>query len=51
MAAKFCSQICLLKQDYVADGEITVEQYLANVGKELGAAITVKRFTRFQLGA
>ena len=51
MAAKFCSQICLLKQDYVADGEITVEQYLANVGKELGAAITVKRFARFQLGA
>ena len=51
MAAKFCSQICLLKQDYVADGDITVEQYLANVGKELGAAITVKRFARLQLGA
>jgi len=51
MAQKFCSQICLLKQDYVADGDITVEQYLANVGKELGAAITVKRFARLQLGA
>ena len=51
MAAKFCSQICLLKQDYVADGDITVEQYLANVGKELGAAISIKRFARLQLGA
>ena len=51
MAAKFCSQICLLKQDYVADGDITVEQYLANVGKELGATISIKRFARLQLGA
>ena len=51
MAAKFCSQICLLKQDYVADGDITVEQHLANVGKELGATISIKRFARLQLGA
>ena len=51
MAAKFCSQICLLKQDYVADGDITVETYLANVGKEIGAPITVRRFARLQLGA
>ena len=51
MAAKFCSQICLLKQDYVADGEITVEKYLDNVAKEIGAPITVKRFARLQLGA
>ena len=51
MAAKFCSQICLLKQDYVADGEITVEKYLDNVAKEIGAPVTVKRFCRMQLGA
>ena len=51
MAAKFCSQICLLKQDYVADGEITVEKYLDNVAKEVGAPVTVKRFCRMQLGA
>ena len=50
MAAKFCSQICLLKQDYVADGEITVEKYLDNVAKEVGAPVTVKRFCRMQLG-
>jgi len=51
MAAKFCSQICLLKQDYVADDELTVEKYLSNVSKEIGAPITVRRFVRLQLGA
>ena len=52
MAAKFCTQICLLKQPYVADGDITVEQYLANTAKECGCSpITVKRFVRMQLGA
>ena len=51
MAAKFCSQICLLKQDYVADGDITVEQYLASISKEIGAPVAVKRFCRMQLGA
>ena len=51
MAAKFCSQICLLKQDYVADGDITVEKYLASVSKEIGAPVAVKRFCRMQLGA
>lgn len=51
MAAKFCSQICLIKQEYVADGDQTVEQYLAGVAKEIGAPITVKRFCRMQLGA
>ena len=51
MAAKFCTQICLTKQDYVADGEQTVEKYLAGVAKEIGAPITIKRFCRMQLGA
>ena len=51
MAAKFCSQICLVKQDYVADGELSVEKYLDGVSKTVGAPITVKRFARLQLGA
>ena len=51
MAAKFCTQICLVKQDYVADGDMTVEKYLAGVAKEIGAPIEVKRFCRMQLGA
>ena len=51
MAAKYCTQICLVKQDYVADGEMTVEKYLENVSKTIGAPIVVKRFARLQLGA
>ena len=51
MAAKYCTQICLVKQDYVADGELTVEKYLDGISKNIGAAITVKRFARLQLGA
>ena len=51
MAAKFCTQICLLKQDYVADDELTVEKYLEGVSKACGGApIEVKRFARLQLG-
>ena len=52
MAAKFCTQICLVKQDYVADGDLTVEKYLEGVSKACGGApIAVKRFVRMQLGA
>ena len=51
MTAKFCTQICLMKQEYVADAETTVEKYLDGVSKTLGAPITVKRFVRLQLGA
>ena len=51
MAAKFCTQICLVKQDYVADGDLTVEKYLDGVAKTVGAPIAVKRFCRMQLGA
>jgi elongation factor Ts len=51
MAAKYCTQVCLVKQDYVADGDLTVEKYLDAVAKEVGAPITIKRFARLQLGA
>ena len=51
MAAKYCTQICLVKQDYVADGDLTVEKYLDGVAKEIGAPVVIKRFERMQLGA
>ena len=51
MAAKFCTQICLVKQDYVADGDLSVEKYLNGVAKTVGDTLTIKRFVRFQLGA
>ncbi len=51
MAQKYCTQVCLVKQDYVADGEQTVEKYVASVAAEIGAPVVVKRFARLQLGA
>ena len=51
MAAKYCTQVCLIKQDYVADGDMSVEKYLETISKEVGAPISIKRFARLQLGA
>ena len=51
MAAKYCTQICLTKQDYVADGDLTVEKYLEGVSKNVGDKLVIKRFVRMQLGA
>jgi elongation factor Ts len=51
MAAKYCTQVCLTKQDYVADGDLTVEKYLDGVAKNVGDTLVIKRFARMQLGA
>lgn len=47
---KFFSENCLLQQDFVKDGSMTVEKYIAAVGKEVGAAITLRDATRFAKG-
>jgi len=47
---KELKEVCLLDQVYVKDGDLTVAQYLANVSKEVGADITIKKFVRFETG-
>ena len=49
---KELKEICLLDQVYVKaeDGKQSVAQYVAQVAKENGANITVKRFVRFETG-
>jgi len=47
---KELKEFCLLEQEYVKDSELTVEQYLKSVGKEIGSDITVKRFARYETG-
>ncbi len=49
---KELKEVCLLEQVYVKaeDGKQTVAQYLAQVGKENGAEITIKKFVRFETG-
>ncbi len=41
---------CLLNQEYVKGDKETVADYLANVSKELGFTVDVKRFVRFETG-
>ncbi|TCT15069.1 translation elongation factor Ts (EF-Ts) [Natranaerovirga pectinivora] len=48
--AKQLKEVCLLDQQYVKDGDLTVGKYLEQVSKELGTSITVKRFVRFETG-
>ena len=47
---KFFSQVCLVEQGFVKDPEQTITELLAAKGKELGDALTIRRFTRFQVG-
>lgn len=44
-------QSCLLSQEFVKDGSITVEKLVADTGKTLGDTLTVVAFHRYQLGA
>lgn len=49
---KELKEVCLLDQVYVKaeDGKQTVAQYLAQVSKEVGTTVSVKRFVRFETG-
>lgn len=47
---KYYSEICLLEQAFVMDPDNKVSDVIATVAKEAGAEITLKAFTRFQLG-
>ncbi|MCM1063506.1 MAG: translation elongation factor Ts [Eubacterium sp.] len=49
---KELKEFCLLEQVYVKaeDGKQTVSQYLAQVAKENGTELSVKRFVRFETG-
>ena len=47
---KYYEEICLLEQVFVLDGENKVSTVVENVGKELGAPVTLAAFARFTLG-
>ena len=47
---KYFKEVALLEQAFVKDSDISVEKYIENAGKELGAALEVTRFERFLLG-
>jgi elongation factor Ts len=47
---KFYEEVTLLKQAFVMDSDLTIEQLVEKTGKELGAPIKVKGFVRLALG-
>jgi elongation factor Ts len=47
---KFFTEQCLLEQAYVKDPEITVKDLIYDTIAKLGENISVRRFTRYQLG-
>lgn len=48
--SKFFKETCLVDQQYVKDGEMTVQQYIDSVAKELGTSIKATGFVRFAKG-
>ena len=48
---KFFQERCLLDQGFVKrNSEVTVKEHLSSVARQLGDDITIRRFTRFQVG-
>jgi elongation factor Ts len=48
---KYFQTVCLLDQGFVKkNGEVTVKEHVAAVGRQLGDEIVVRRFIRFQVG-
>ena len=51
MLEKYFQTVCLLDQGFVKrNGEVSVKEYAAEVGKKLGDTITIRGFVRFQVG-
>jgi len=48
---KFFQTYCLVDQGFVKrNSEVSVKEHVAQIGKQLGDEITVRRFVRFQVG-
>jgi len=47
---KSLKEMCLVDQEYVKDGDMTVQQYVESIGKEIGTDVSIKRFVRFETG-
>jgi elongation factor Ts len=47
---KFYEEVVLLKQAFVMNPDLTIEQLLAQTGKELGAGVVLTGFVRIALG-
>jgi elongation factor Ts len=48
---KYFAETCLVNQGFVKEPKQSITQLLQEKGKEVGDTFTIKRFTRYQLGA
>ena len=47
---KYYEEFCLLNQAFVKDPSMTIEKLVKATGDKMGRPVTVKRFTRFEMG-
>ncbi len=47
---KYYKENCLVEQQYVIDGDLTVGKYIESVAKQLGADIKIASYVRFEKG-
>ena len=47
---KYYSEVCLLEQTYVKDGDFTVGKYIESVAKKLGGDIKLVKYARLEKG-
>lgn len=47
---KFLAESCLMDQSFVKNPDLKVGDYAKETGKKIGADVSVRRFTRFELG-
>ena len=47
---KFFKEVCLVDQEYIKDGDLSVTKYVQQTAKELGGSIKFVEYTRFEKG-
>jgi elongation factor Ts len=47
---KYYDEFCLLNQAFVKDPGLTIEKLVKSYADKMGKALSVKRFTRFEMG-
>ncbi len=47
---KYYKEVCLLDQEFVKDGDLTITKYTDKTAKELGGSISIEGFVRFEKG-
>jgi elongation factor Ts len=47
---KWFSEVCLVDQQFVKDGDRTIDQLTTELSGTVGEKITIRRFVRYQLG-